>query len=104
MNNGDALNLILSELKNINTRFDKLEGEVRELRCEVSELKNEVGSVKDEVNNIKDDLKNFRKETKDNFEVVNMQIVITQKFVLNNKNRIEAVEVATLDNLKETRN
>ena len=51
-----------------------------------------------------EELKDFRKETKDNLEVINMQIFVTQKFVLSNKDRIESLEFATLDNLKETKN
>ena len=73
-----------------------------ELKAAVREKK--VNNIKDDINGVKDDLKSFRKETKDSFEVVNMQMVVTQKFVLNNKSRIDAVEVATLDNLKENRN
>ena len=78
----------------LESKVDKLEQNVKTLERDIKNLEREVSSLDSEV-------KNFRKETNDNFEVVNMQIVITQKFVLNNKDRINSIEVATLENLKD---
>ena len=97
MENSKTLELILSELKNMNTRFDSLESRM-------DKIENRFDNLENRINVLEKELKDFRKETKDNLEVINMQIFVTQKFVLSNKDRIESLEFATLDNLKETKN
>ena len=81
----------------MNTRFDSLESRM-------DKIENRFDNLENRINVLEKELKDFRKETKDNLEVINMQIFVTQKFVLSNKDRIESLEFATLDNLKETKN
>ena len=101
MENNKALELILAELQKINTKVDGLENRFDNLENRFDKLEQNVKKLEREVGNLDSEVKNFRKETNDNFEVVNMQIFVTQKFVLSNKDRINSIEVATLENLKD---
>ena len=78
-----------------------LESKVDNLEKNVKTLERDIKNLEREVCNLDSEVKNFRKETNDNFKVVNMQIVVTQKFVLSNKDRINSIEVATSENLKD---
>lgn len=78
--------------------------EVKGIKEDIGGLKKDMVGVKEDIANIKEDISNMKKDMNDRFDVIDIQIHTTQKYVLMNKEsnkRLQEQMTSTMEDVEK---